>query len=113
MIVVVARDLLITSRIEEVAAREGMTALRIDDPAALPEPDDVHIALVDWTERKPDWPNALVAWRQRARGPRQPRVMLFGPHTDLSAHAAARAAGLGPMRARSALLRDLPGLIGH
>jgi hypothetical protein len=38
-------------------------------------------------------------------------VVLFGPHTDLAAHAEARAAGLGPMLARSKLLADLPTLL--
>jgi hypothetical protein len=38
--------------------------------------------------------------------------VLFGPHTDLDAHAAARDAGLGPMRARSAFFGALPELLG-
>jgi hypothetical protein len=38
-------------------------------------------------------------------------VILFGPHGDLEAHAAARATGLGPMIARSKLVADLPTLV--
>ena len=39
------------------------------------------------------------------------RVILFGRHTDLEAHADARAAGLGPMWARSKLVAELPQLM--
>jgi hypothetical protein len=39
-------------------------------------------------------------------------VILFGPHVDLDAHAAARDAGLGPMMARSKLLSSLGELLG-
>ncbi len=39
-----------------------------------------------------------------------PRLILYGPHTDLVAHAAASAAGLGPMLARSKLVASLPSL---
>jgi hypothetical protein len=39
------------------------------------------------------------------------RVILFGPRTDLEAHAAARAAGLGPMWARSKVIAGLPSLL--
>ncbi|MGH7419008.1 MAG: hypothetical protein ACREKB_14645, partial [Candidatus Rokuibacteriota bacterium] len=60
--------------------------------------------------RGPDWGPRIAAWRGASPG-RPPRVVLFGPHTDLDAHGAARAAGLGPMRARSALFTALPGLL--
>ena len=39
------------------------------------------------------------------------RVVVFGPHTDLEAHAAARAAGIGPMMARSKLVTSLAELL--
>jgi hypothetical protein len=41
------------------------------------------------------------------------RVILFGRHTDLEAHAAAREAGLGPMWARSKLVTELSDLIAR
>jgi hypothetical protein len=60
--------------------------------------------LVDWSARQPHWADAL----RRLSGP---RLVLFGPHTDLEAHAAARDAGLGPMWARSRLLSGLASLL--
>jgi len=38
---------------------------------------------------------------------------LFGPHTDLASHRAARDTGLGPMRARSAFFVALPELLAE
>ena len=62
----------------------------------LPEPVVQYVM----QHRPPDF---LVPVIQAAGG-----IILFGPHTDLDAHAAAREAGLGPMRARSALVAGLP-----
>jgi hypothetical protein len=62
--------------------------------------------LVDWSARQPDWADAL-------RRLSSPRLVLFGPHTDLEAHAAARDAGLGPMWARSKLLASLRNVMGR
>jgi hypothetical protein len=98
----VVSDLLLFSKIDAAASAAGATLLRADDPTGLP--DDLDLVLVDWSARRPDWTDALVALRG-------PRLILFGPHTDLGAHAAARAAGLGPMWARSALLSRLPSLL--
>jgi hypothetical protein len=111
VIVLVARDLIVTSRIAEAAERAGRAILRTDDPSALPNPDSVDLVLVDWGDRQPSWSGALTAWLRESTARRRPRVILFGPHTDLVAHADARAAGLGPMLARSKLVRDLPTLV--
>jgi len=107
-VVLIGRDLIFGSRIADAAARAGQEFLRVDDPAGLPPPSSVELALVDWAERRPDWADRLSAWRASAAGPDQVRIVLFGPHTDLVAHADARAAGLGPMWARSKLVADLP-----
>lgn len=112
MIVVLARDLIVTSRIAEAASRAGSTVLRIDDPADLPEPDRVRRLLVDWDARQPDWAAALRQWCDIAGEAHRPEVVLFGPHTDLEAHREARAAGLGPMLARSRMISRLPELVG-
>jgi hypothetical protein len=98
------------SRIEHAVATSGKRLVRIDDPRALPSASHVDLVLVDWAARREDWGRRLVAWRDSAQ-PRQPVVILFGPHTDLEAHRAAKAAHLGPMRARSALFAALPGLL--
>lgn len=100
----VVSDLMLFSRIESAAASAGVELVRVDAPAEMPEGVDVDLILVDWSARQPDWADAL-----RARP--NSRVILFGRHTDLEAHAAARAAGLGPMWARSRLVSELPGLM--
>ena len=76
----------------------------MDDPHHIPP--DAELVLVDWSERRPDWAEALQPTAGR-------RVIVFGPHTDLEAHADARAAGLGPMWARSKLLGTLPEVLGE
>lgn len=86
------------SKIDAAASAAGASLLRADDPTNLP--DDVDLVLVDWSARRPGWTDALAALDG-------PRLILFGPHTDLEAHATARAAGLGPMWARSKLVADL------
>lgn len=99
------------SRIFEAGARAGAEVRRVDDPADLPTPDEVRLLLVDWGDRRPDWGEQIRTWRAEA-STAQPKVLLFGPHVDLSAHAAAKASGLGPMRARSRLVADIASLFG-
>ncbi len=99
----VMTDLMLYSRIDSAATAAGASLIRVDSPSVLP--DDLDLVLVDWSTRQADWADAL-----RART--ATRVILFGQHTDLEAHAAARAAGLGPMWARSKLLTSLPSLFG-
>ena len=96
-------DLLLFSKIEAAASAAGASLLRADEPTDLPA--DLDLILVDWSARQPSWTDPLA----KLDGP---RLILFGPHTDLVAHAAARDAGLGPMWARSKLLTDLPTLFG-
>jgi hypothetical protein len=100
----VVSDLLIFSRIHEAVATAGAAVTRVDAPAALPE-EPFDLVLVDWSSRGPDWAACLS-------GRSDTRVIVFGPHTDLEAHAAARAAGLGPMWARSKFVAELPRLLG-
>jgi hypothetical protein len=107
-VIVLARDLITASRLESAAAAAGARFSRIDDPAALPPAADVDLLLVDWGDRGEAWAATLAAWA--VDGPAT-RIVLFGPHTDLAAHAAAREAGMGPMRARSWVFANLPGLL--
>jgi len=111
-VAVLARDLMIATRIADAGVRAGAEVHRVDDPSQLSPPDQVDLLLVDWSERRPDWGDTLVRWCAGAPLSARPNVVLFGPHTDLGAHADARAAGLGPMHARSKLLADLPTLLG-
>ena len=93
-VVLLGRDLIFASRIFEAGVRAGVAVTRVDDPGALPPPDRVRLLLVDWGDRSPDWGQRLVEWCAGAPESARPRVILFGPHTDLVAHAEARAAGL-------------------
>jgi hypothetical protein len=108
-LVVIGRDLIAATRIGDAASAAGFAATRVDAPQDLPAAGDVAIVVVDWSERAPGWGEALQAWRAADPGP---RVLLFGPHTDLEAHAEARHYGLGPMLARSRLFTSLAELLG-
>ncbi len=94
----VVDDLMLFSRIDAAAAAAGAELTRVSTPAELPP--DLDLVLVDWSARRSGWADALAAM--------DARVILFGRHTDLEAHADARAAGLGPMWARSKLVAELP-----
>ena len=96
----VISDLMFYSRIEAAASAADADLVRVDSPADVPA--DVDLVLVDWSAREPHWTDALR--RLRSTGP---RVILFGPHVDLEAHAAARDGALGPMMARSKLAASL------
>ena len=100
----VVADLMLYSRIESAARVTGASLARVDHPSRAPAHAD--LVLVDWSSRDPSWTDPLRALRDASV-----RVVLFGPHTDLEAHAAARDAGLGPMWARSKLLTSLPELM--
>lgn len=110
-VALLARDLMIASRIAAAAERAGLPFTRADDPSALPSAGSVDLLLVDWGDRAPDWGALITDWCARAPESARPRVVLFGPHVDLAAHAAARATGLGPMVARSKLVADLDSLV--
>jgi len=104
-VVAVVRDLMLFSRIESAARVSGASLARVDDPTSVPAGAD--LVLVDWVSREASWAPALHALREAGA-----RVVLFGPHTDIDAHVAARDAGLGPMWARSKLVADLTRLVG-
>ena len=101
-------DLMMYSRIEALASAAGAGLVRVDTPAELPRAVDVDLVLIDWSARRPDWAEAMHGWRGSNTSA---RVILFGQHTDLVGHREARAAGLGPMVARSKLISDLARLI--
>lgn len=109
-IAIVGRDLIAATRILDAAVQSGFTAVRVDRPDDLPSPEDVAVAVVDWSARDESWGGTLRSWRGDAGG--GPRVLLYGFHTDLAAHADARRHRLGPMVARSRLFSSLPELLG-
>jgi len=102
-VVAVLTDLMAYSRIESAARVSGVELARVDSPRGIPP--DAELVLVDWSQRRPDWGEALQPIAGR-------RIIAFGPHTDLQAHADARAAGIGPMWARSKLFGALPDVLG-
>lgn len=110
-VALLARDLIIASRIAAAASRAGAVLERVDEPDRLPPAAGVRLLLVDWGDRGGDWGERIAAWCAGAPQSARPRIVLFGPHVDLAAHAAARSAGLGPMLARSKLLAELPKLM--
>jgi len=103
-VAVVVPDLIFFSRIEAAAQASRTSVIRVDSPADVPA--DAELVLVDWSARQPQWVDALRALTRAS-------VVLFGPHTDVEAHAAARKAGLGPMVARSKLLLGLRERLGR
>ena len=102
----VVSDLMLFSRIEAAARVSGASLVRVDEPSAVSQ--DAELVLVDWSARDASWPDPLRAMRDSGA-----RVIVFGPHTDLDAHAAAREAGLGPMWARSKLTAALAALVAE
>jgi hypothetical protein len=104
----VITDLMTYSRIEAAAAAAGGSAVRVDSPAQLPRATELDLVVVDWADRQDGWAESLAAWHSTEAAA---RLILFGPHVDLDAHADAKAAGLGPMWARSRLVRELPALL--
>ena len=104
----VVTDFMLFSRIEAAAAVSGAELMRVDHPKDVPLDEPPDLVLVDWAIRRDDWADTLAALAARAP---TARVLLFGPHTDLAAHADARAAGLGPMWARSKLVAELRTLL--
>ena len=104
----VVGDLMLYSRIEGAASVAGVELLRVDHPSAVPSDPAPDLVLVDWAGRGEGWAGALRTLRAAAPAA---RLVLFGPHVDLDAHAAAREAGLGPMWARSRLVSQLPSLM--
>ena len=104
----VISDLMLFSRIDAAGIEAGVSLMRLDSPADLPA-GDLDLVLIDWSARERWWADHLVEWW--AHTP-DARLILFGRHTDLDAHAQVRAAGLGPMWARSKLVAELSGLFG-
>ena len=104
----VIADLMTYRRIEAAAAAAGASAVRVDSPDQLPRAAELDLVLVDWADRQDGWAESLAAWRGTQTAA---KLVLFGPHVDLDAHADAKAAGLGPMWARSRLVRALPTLL--
>lgn len=108
-IAAVTPDLMTFSRIEAAATAAGHVVHRADAPFDLPPAIAVDLVLVDWGARGDSWGRDLQTWKAEGSDA-LPRIIAFGPHTDLVAHAAAREVSLAPVWARSRLFSSLPGL---
>src|SRR5207247_608629 len=80
IVALLARDLIIASRIAEAAARSGVEFRRIDNPSDLPPASEINLLFVDWGNRGPDWGEQLAEWKSGVATHGPPRVILFGPH---------------------------------
>lgn len=105
-IAVVTDDLITASPILDAASANGYPSVRVERPHELPTASSVRVAFIDWACREPDWGDQLRRWIANGEA-HKPRLVIFGPHADLQAHAAARQAALGPMVSRSKLFRNL------
>jgi hypothetical protein len=72
-VAVVARDLMIATRIADAGARAGVEVRRFDDPSQLPAAAAVRPLLVDWDARGPDWGERLSKWCRNAPVSVRPR----------------------------------------
>ena len=106
-VIAIVQDLILFSRIDAAAAAGKARLTRVDSPSELPPATEVDLLLVDWSSRAPEWGTLIATWRSGVTV----RVIAFGRHTDLDAHAAARSSGVGPMWARSKLVGELPQLL--
>lgn len=81
-VAVLSRDLILASRILGQASAAGHAGELVADPAALPVASAVDLLFVNWADRESTWADALAGWQRGAPSP-GPRVLLYGPHTDL------------------------------
>jgi hypothetical protein len=109
-VVIITRDLITGTRMEAMVAAAGGRAVVVPDPENLPDQNN-RLILVDWDARQPGWAEALRTRAGSDGASGSSRVILFGPHRDLDAHGEARAAGFGPMWARSRIFNELPSLV--
>ncbi len=103
------RDLMFVGKIRVVAEQAGVAVTVLRDPAALADRDGPQL-VVDLNQDGAM--AAAVAWRARTGRP----VVGFVAHVDTATIAAARAAGIDRVLARSAFVTQLPTLlqaVGH
>ena len=106
-ILVLVRDLLFASRIAATARAEGVEVRMLRDPVALAN-EAGERAIVDLNP--PGVLAAAAAWR--VAEPVTPRKVIgFVSHVDADTIAAARAAGIDQVLARSAFVEKLPELL--
>ena len=98
------RDLMFASKVTAAATAAGVAVRLLRDPAALATVDGSQL-IVDLNQ--PAALPAAAAWRARTGRP----VIGFVSHVDVDTVAAARAAGVDRVLARSAFAQQLPDLL--
>ena len=105
-IIALVRDLIFASRITATARAQGVEVGLLRDPAALGAEGGGRL-LVDLNQ--PAALEAAAAWK--AIEPAEREVIGFVSHVDADTIAAARAAGIDQVLARSAFVEKLPALL--
>jgi len=100
------RDLLFATKISSTARSLGVPCVVVLDPAKLAGALATPLLLVDL-----NLPGAVEAAGEYGRANPGTRTVGFVSHTDAATIAAARAAGLTRVMARSAFVEELPSLV--
>jgi CheY-like chemotaxis protein len=105
-------DLLFLSRIREAARGAGAEVRPVRRPAQLVDAvrSGSRLVLVDADSSRLPWVDALSALRAEGLHDRV-RAVAFFSHVRADRAEAARAAGCDPVLARSAFVKELPGLL--
>jgi CheY-like chemotaxis protein len=111
-VIVVGDDLMFLSRIREAARGAGLEVRPVRRVAELAAAlgEGGRLVLVDADSDRLPWAEALGTLRAEASRPRVP-VVAFLSHVRADRAAAARDAGCDRVLARSAFVRELPGLM--
>ncbi|HEX6306971.1 MAG TPA: hypothetical protein VFZ69_02220 [Longimicrobiales bacterium] len=104
-------DLIFGSRIRAVAEQAAVACVFVRSRDALAEhAAGADLVLLDLDARWLDAPASIAALKA-APATRDVTIVAFGPHVDEAALAAARQAGADRVLARSAFVKQLPGLL--
>ena len=110
LLLLVADDLMVSSRIELVAKHLGYELLSVRTPAAFEAgvERDPQLILLGTHATRLDWVALLQSLKARASAP---PVLVFGPHADAETRRRAREAGATRWIANSRLAEALPSII--
>ncbi|MFO7259926.1 MAG: hypothetical protein DIU52_002140 [bacterium] len=114
-VLALAADLLFASRIRATAAAIGATVHLVrsaEELLARARETSPRLVLIDLQARAGDPADAIRRLRAAPETAAVP-IIAFGPHVSREAIEAARAAGATRVLARSAFVRELPGLLAE
>ncbi len=110
-VIAVVDDLLFLSRIREAAKGAGVEVVSARDAATLvASAPSARLVLVDADSDRLPWREAVAALRATPGSAELP-IVAFLSHLAVERAAGARAAGIERVLARSAFVRELPGLL--